>query len=112
MGPYNTQLHRITTLADAYRSRIDLVTQAVQKTLIPKRSQLVAQITRLDYRIEEIKTVKGIIERDIKNEYGSILERLNSAEGTKLAILQHDLSEIQRDVNRIDEILKTLDDLT
>ena len=31
--------------------------------------------------------MKGIIERDIKNEYGGILERLNSAEGTKLAIL-------------------------
>ena len=46
-----------------------------------------AQVTRLDYRIEEIKSVKGIIERDIKNEYGGILERLNSAEGTKLAIL-------------------------
>ena len=43
--------------------------------------------------------MKGIIERDIKNEYGGILERLNSAEGTKLAILQHDLSEVQKDVN-------------
>ena len=29
-----------------------------------------------------------------------------------MAILQHDLSEIQSDVNRIDDILKTLDDLT
>ena len=56
--------------------------------------------------------MKGIIERDIKNEYGGILERLNSAEGTKLAILQHDLSEIQKDVNRIDDILKSLDELT
>ena len=64
-----------------------MVSQAVEKTLIPKRGQLVAQVTRLDYRIEEIKSVKGIIERDIKNEYGGILERLNSAEGTKLAIL-------------------------
>lgn len=56
--------------------------------------------------------MKGIIERDIKNEYGGILERLNSTEGTKLAILQHDLSEIQKDVNRIDDILKALDELT
>lgn len=88
------------------------MTQAIHKTLIPKRSQLVAQITWIDYWIEEIKTVKGIIERDIKNEYGGIFEWLNSAEGTKLAILQHDLSEIQKDVNWIDDILKTLDDLS
>lgn len=111
MGPYNTQLHRITSIPDAYENRFSLVAQAVDQTLIPKRSQLVAQITRVDYRIEEIKTVKGIIERDIKNEYGGILERLNSAQGTKLAILLNDLSEIQKDVNRIDDILRTLDEL-
>ena len=62
LGPYNTQLHRITTLTEAYDSRMRLVTQAVEKYLFPKRSQLVGQVTRLDYRIQEIQTVKGIIE--------------------------------------------------
>ena len=94
MGPYNTPLHRILSIDDAYWNRYDLVTSAIEKTLIPKRGQLVAQVTRLDYWIEEIKSVKGIIEWDIKNEYGGILERLNSAQGSKLALLQHDLSEI------------------
>lgn len=84
---------------------------AIKNTLIPKRTQLIAQITRIDYRIEEIKTVKGIIDRDIKNEYGGVIERLNSAEGVKLAILQHDISEVQKDVNRIDEILQHLDEM-
>jgi archaellum component FlaC len=88
-----------------------MTVNAVTNTLIPKRSQLIAQITRLDYRIEEIKTVKGIIDRDIKSEYGGVIERLNSAEGVKLAILQHDIAEIQKDVNRIDEILQQLDEL-
>jgi hypothetical protein len=72
---------------------------------------LIAQITRLDYRLEEIKTVKGIIEKDIKNEYGAVIERLRSASGVKSAVLQHDISEIQKDITRIDEILKTIDDV-
>ena len=42
---------------------------------------------RLDHRLDEIKTVKGIIEKDIRNEYGAILERLRSAEGVKVAVL-------------------------
>ena len=56
-------------------------------TLIPKRQQLIAQITRLDYRLEEIKTVKNIVEKDIKNEYGAVIERLRSAAGVKSAVL-------------------------
>jgi hypothetical protein len=42
---------------------------------------------RLDHRIDEIKTVKNVIEKDIRNEYGSIMERLRSGEGVKLAVL-------------------------
>lgn len=111
MGPHNTQLHRISTVNDAFSGRYDMMVNAIKNTLIPKRTQLIAQITRVDYRIEEIKTVKGIIDRDIKNEYGGVIERLNSAEGVKLAILQHDIAEVQKDVNRIDEILQHLDEL-
>lgn len=111
MGQHNTQLHRISSIPDAFNARYDIIVNSVKNTLIPKRTQLIAQITRVDYRIEEIKTVKGIIYRDIKNEYGGIVERLNSAEGVKLAILQYDIAELQKDVNRIDGILQHLDEL-
>lgn len=111
MGQHNTQLHRISSIDDAFNARYDIIANAIKNTLIPKRSQLIGQITRIDYRIEEIKTVKGIIQRDIKNEYGGVMERLNSAEGVKLAILQYDIAEIQKDVNKIDGILQHLDEL-
>lgn len=111
MGQHNTQLHRISSIPDAFNARYDIIVTAVRNTLIPKRTQLIAQITRIDYRLEEIKTVKGIIYRDIKNEYGGVVERLNSAEGVKLAILQYDIAELQKDVNKIDGILQHLDEL-
>lgn len=111
MGQHNTQLHRISSIPDAFNARYDIIVNAVKNTLIPKRTQLIAQITRIDYRVEEIKTVKGIIYRDIKNEYGGIVERLSSAEGVKLAILQYDIAELQKDVNKIDGILQHLDEL-
>jgi hypothetical protein len=31
--------------------------------------------------------VKSVVEKDIRNEYGAIMERLRSAEGVKLAVL-------------------------
>jgi rhodanese-related sulfurtransferase len=38
-------------------------------------------------RIDEIKAVKGVIEKDIRDEYAAIMSRLKSAEGVKLAVL-------------------------
>lgn len=39
------------------------------------------------------------------------MERLRSAEGVKMAVLQHDIAEIQKDITRIDEILMTMEDV-
>ncbi len=44
--------------------------------------------------MEEIKYVKTVIERDIRAEYGEMLEKLKYAEGLKIAVLQHELAEL------------------
>ena len=53
-----------------------------------------------------------MIERDIRNEYAAIMERLRSSEGVKSAVLQHDIAEIQKDITRIDEILMFMEDVS
>jgi hypothetical protein len=35
-----------------------------------------------------------VIERDIRNEYAGVIERLKSGEGVKTAVLSHDLGEV------------------
>jgi hypothetical protein len=43
---------------------------------------------RLDHRIDEVKTVKNVIEKDTRYEYGALMEReTRTAEGVKLAVL-------------------------
>lgn len=111
MGPHNTQLHRISSIEEAFRSRFDHINRSIHHSVVPKRAQLIAQIVRLDHRIDEVKTVKGVIEKDIRNEYGAIMERLRSSEGVKMAVLQHDIAEVQKDITRIDEILMTMEDI-
>lgn len=41
------------------------------------------------------------IESDLKNEFSAMNERLNSASGTKLAVLEHQMNELKADVARI-----------
>lgn len=94
MGPHNTQLNRICNLEEAFRFRFETINKAIHTSLVPKRAQLIGQIVRLDHRLDEVKTVKGVIERDIRNEYAGIMERLRSAEGVKTAVLQHDIAEV------------------
>ena len=55
--------------------------------------------------------MKNVIERDIRNEYAGIMERLRSSEGVKTAVLQHDIAEVQKDITRIDEILMFMEEI-
>ena len=111
MGPHNTQLHRICNMEEAFRYRFETINKSIHSSLVPKRAQLIGQIVRLDHRLDEIKTVKSVIERDIRNEYAGIMERLRSAEGVKTAVLQHDIAEVQKDITRIDEILMFMEEI-
>ena len=96
---------------EAFRHRFESINKQIHESLVPKRAQLIGQIVRLDHRLEEIKTVKSVIERDIRNEYAGIMERLKRAEGEKTAVLQYDMAEIQKDITRIDEILLFMEDI-
>lgn len=98
-------------MEEAFRYRFETINKSIHNSLVPKRAQLIGQIVRLDHRLDEIKTVKTVIERDIRNEYAGIMERLRSAEGVKTAVLQHDIAEVQKDITRIDEILMFMEEI-
>ena len=88
------------------------LSHSINTGLIPKKDQLLAQIHRIEYRLEEIKYVKSIIERDIRAEFSAMLEKLNRAEGMKITLLQHEIAEIQKDFEKINEIGEDFMELT
>lgn len=67
---------------------------------------------RIDNRIEQIKYVKTMIERDIKTEFSKIIDKLRMAEGAKTAILLHCLSDLQKEVDKIDDVTLHVNELT
>ena len=49
-----------------------------------------------------------MIERDMKNEFSAMQERLNSACGSKVAILTHDINELNNDLDRINFVITSV----
>lgn len=69
------------------------------------------QLKTVDDRIEEIKVNRLNIEREIKKEYNLMIERLKNQEGSKVALLVHEMNELQKDVDRIDYIASSTGEL-
>lgn len=68
-----------------------------------------AQVHRIEYRLEEIRRVKLMIERDMKSEFSAMNERLNAACGAKVAMLEHDIAELHGDLDRINHVIGAVD---
>ena len=99
-------------MTDAYRLRKFYLVEAIRSNLVDKRDKIIAQLHRLEYRIEEIRFVKNIIERDVRSEYSGILERLRNHEGNKLATLTHEVSLVQRELDTINDLGNKFFELT
>jgi len=109
--PLSSPLYRIVSIDEAFRTRSAWCSHVLSTALTEKRKQLLTQMQSVDFRMEEIKRIRGIIERDIRAEFGSIAERLRASEGAKIAVLMHDMAEIQKDVDRIDHVAGVCKDL-
>jgi hypothetical protein len=91
-------------LNSAYKAAISELSYALSSGLLNKRDLLLAQIHRISHRMDEIHYIKGIIEKDIKGEFGGIIDRLKSAEGKKIAVIQNEMAHLQADIDRIEAI--------
>jgi len=110
VGPHNSELHRVVGISEAFNERISYLSSGLYTNLLRKRDELLAQINKVDSKIGEIKNTAHSAEKSVKTEYVEMLERLKSSEGSKSAILQHDLYTLQKDMERIDLILNILDE--
>jgi len=108
-GGHRDATHKVADLKESFGGRLEYLASRIDGAM-KKRDVVMAQIDKVEYRTGEIKSVAGIIEKDIKTEYAGILERLKSLEGMKLAVVQHDLANLQKDIERIDNVLNTIDE--
>ncbi len=104
LGPHNNKLHRILEMAEAFRQRQGFLQRLVCEDLLAKRDLLARALVAIEENSEELKLRKYRIEREVKKEYSETLDRLKEAEGVKLAILHHEMGDLQRDLEAINTL--------
>lgn len=108
IGPHNTKLHRLSGIVDSFKRKYNLLSNMINKNLLNKLDILTSNIQKIESNIEEVKTVKGNIERDIRTEYTGILDQLKSEEGKKLAVLQFESSLLTNEINHIEDLIQSI----
>ena len=96
---------RILPINEAYRIRLAMFYNTLNTHLFQKKEQLVGNVKRMEFKIEQIRQHKNAIERDIKGEFSAMNERLNGAFGNKTAILQHQIHDMTTDLDRINNVI-------
>ena len=110
LGPHNSRLHRVVNTIDSFRKKFNLLKQVVKTSLKKRYDLYLDQLQFLDFNIEEIKSNKNILERNIQQEYLTMIDRLRAQEGKKMAILNYDSSLIQREINKIHDLCNFVSD--
>ena len=111
IGPHSNRLHRVTNIFESFRKKFNMLNNTVQKNLIYKLDEFTNQIGVFEEKIEEVKNTKCEIERGIRGEYSTMIENLRSEEGKKLAILQYESGILQKETNKIHEIITQVNEI-
>ena len=104
-GPHNTSLHRVSSLFEVYRRRLNGVKERIEKELVSKQAKIESVMLNIDSMIKTTKENASNILRGINNEYDISEDTLNKCEGKKLAMLNYNAASIQKDIIAIEDIL-------
>lgn len=111
IGPHNNKLHKISNVIDSFRKKFTYINNVIQNNLLEKYDILINHLQTIDFTTEQVKLAKNEIERGIRTEYTKMIEDLRSEEGKKLAMLQSDASILQKDLNRINDVIGFVKDV-
>lgn len=95
------QGHSIVPLSVAYRTRLAALQAEISGALMIRRDALLRRTRSVQARTDELRMVRSSLERDCHALVETMLERLRTAEATKLAMLQREREEALRGVEDI-----------
>ena len=111
IGPHNNKLHKIVSIYDSFKNKLIYLNNIAKAHLVPKYQQMTQELKNLDIISNEIKNNKSILEREIRAEFSKFSDNLNSAGGKKLAIINFETNNLQKDLNNINEIINYINDI-
>ena len=108
IGPHNNQLHHVGSLFEIYRKHFSIVKEKVDRELTDKNNRLENVMLQIEHMIKDTKLTASNILRGINNEYEGIVDNINKCEGKKLAMLNYNAVNIQKDIVAINNIIQVL----
>lgn len=110
LGPHNTRLHRVVMVVDSFRKKFTSIKQLINSNLRGRYDLYSDQIGFMDFNIEEIKQRKLEIERQIQQEFLTMMDKVKSQEGKKMASLNYDSALVQKEINKIQDFCNFVSD--
>ena len=110
IGPHNNKLHRIININDAYRNKFKKLNEVCFNYLNKRYDILTGNLNVIDMKIDELDNASNKVERQININFNSMLDLLNNERGKKIAILNFESSNIQKDLVQLDEIINFMND--
>ena len=104
LGPHNTRLHRVIDILDSFMLKFKNLKIITNGDFDNIYKLYLDQIGYMEFNIEEIKKHKAKLEKEIQIEYLTIIDRLKAHEGKKMAVLNFNSNEIQKQINIIQDI--------
>ena len=106
MGPHNTKLHKITNILEAFKDKYKRMNDIVQNNILKRYEDLTNNLSIIDSKIEELDILSTQIEKDIVSSFNQMIEGLNNEKGKRIAILNYESANIQKELVKLDEIFK------
>ncbi len=106
MGPHNNKLHKINNVLDSFKDKFKRLNDIVQNNIIKRYESLTNNLGVIDSKIEEIENLSYGIEKDINYSFNQMLENLNNEKGKRIAVLNYESANIQKELVKLDEIFK------
>ena len=108
MGPHNTKLHKITNILEAFKDKYKRMNDIVQNNIIKRYEDLTNNLSIIDSKIEELDLTSVQIEKDINSSFNQMIEGLNNEKGKRIAILNYESANIQKELVKLNEIFNFL----
>ena len=104
-GPHNTRLHLTKNLIECYKEKYNKLNEIIKTDFKKKYEQLTYNLNLIDKKTNDIEINSYEIEKNIYNLYNNVLEQLKNEKGKKLAILNYESANIQKDLVKYDDLI-------
>ena len=108
LGPHNNPLHHVYSIFDIYRKYINNCKVEIEKNLLSKNENIENILLNIESLSNENKKTANLILKGINNEYDSSLNIIKKEEGKKLAVLNFNSSNIQKEIIQIENLLNEI----